>query len=356
MSAATPRYGLQFTTHLANDHSAQQLVSLANVAQRRGLHQIWVNDNAGYRSQTVVLSAIAARVPIAVGTAIMVPYLHHPVDEASALITLSELGEGREVCVGMARGDIGQATQHIRQTRPVAMVEQYAGFLRRAVAGEPVPYGEFPVLCEYFNLNPEGRFHSRVPARGPISFFGGGVGPLALAATGRAMDGLLSSGTFLPLARVGRLAPMHAVAEAAGRETHPGKRLRKVCELNVSISRDRLAAVEFPKRQVSHSVLQWEKLNFSDEEYARLGVLRSQVHALQDHYRAGGSVEDAAALVTDEMLRAYYLAGTAEDVAEDLRTYSRLAVELGYEQIVFAKLGPDYAEAIDALTELLPHL
>lgn len=103
-------------------------------------------------------------------------------------------------------------------------------------------------------------------------------------------------------------------------------------------------------------MLQWEKLGFSDEEYARLGVRRSQVQALQEHYRAGGSVEQAAALVTDEMLHAYYLAGTAEDVAEDLRTYSRLAVGLGYEQIVFAKLGPDYAQAIDALTELLPHL
>lgn len=354
---ALPRYGLQFTTHLANDHSVQELVSLARVAQTRGMHQVWVNDNAGYRSQTVILSAMAASVPIHVGTAIMVPYFHHPVDQAGALITVAELAEDREVCVGMARGDIGQAAQHVRQTKPVSMVEQYARFLRLAVTGNAVPYGDFPVLCEYFNLNPDGRFQSRIAATAPVTFFGGGVGPLALAATGRAMDGLLSSGTFLPLARVGRLSAMHATAQAAAVATDPGKRLRKVCELNVSVSGDRAAAVKFPKRQTSHSVLQWEKLGFTDEEYAKLGVRRSEVHALQEHYRAGGSVEDAAALVTDDMLRACYLAGTPEDVAEDLRTYSALAVELGYEQIIFAKLGPNYREAIDLLTkELMPNL
>ena len=354
---ARPAYGLQFTTHLANDHSVQELVRLASVAQTRGMYQIWVNDNAGYRSQTVILSAMAALVPIRVGTAIMVPYFHHPVDEAAALITLAELAEGREISVGIARGDIGQAAQHVRQDKPVSMVEQYARFLRLAVSGESVPYSDFPLLCDYFNLNSDGRFQSRIAAPGPVSFFGGGVGPLALAATGRSMDGLLSSGTFLPLARVGRLSDMHATAEAAAQATQPDKRLRKVCELNVSLSSDRAAAVEFPKRQASHSVLQWEKLGFTDEEYAKLGVRRSEVHALQEHYRAGGSVEDAAALVTDEMLRACYLAGRPEDVADDLRTYSALAVELGYEQIIFAKLGPHYGEALDLLTkELVPSL
>jgi hypothetical protein len=70
---------------------------------------------------------------------------------------------------------------------------------------------------------------------------------------------------------------MLATADEAARELDPNKRLRKVCELNVSISSDRDKAIEFPRRQVSHSILQWEALGFTAEEYAQLGVRREQV-------------------------------------------------------------------------------
>src|SRR5215510_10111101 len=70
--------GLQFVTHLANHYTVPDLVRLAQVAADKGFKQIWVNDNIRYRSQIVVLTAIAARVPIRLGTAIMVPYFHNP--------------------------------------------------------------------------------------------------------------------------------------------------------------------------------------------------------------------------------------------------------------------------------------
>jgi Coenzyme F420-dependent N5,N10-methylene tetrahydromethanopterin reductase and related flavin-dependent oxidoreductases len=353
----TPRFGLQFTTHLANDHSVRELVRLADLAQQRGFHQVWINENIGFRSQAVTLSAIAASIPINIGTAITVPYFHHPLDVVATLTTLAELGEGRELCVGVARGDLGQADQHVQITQPLAMVEQFTRFARLAVSGTTVKYADFPVLQRYFNLAPHGRFTSMVPGCGRFAFFGGGNGPKALAATGRAMDGLLSSGTFLPLARIGRLRTMHRVAEDAAAGSQPGKKLRKVCELNVSLSLDRCAAIEFPKRQVAHSVLQWEALGFTDAEYAQLGVQRSDVLALQRHWQVGGTLDGAAHLVTDEMLHACYLAGTPEDVARQLRTYCALALELGYEQIIFAKLGPDYRAAIELLSEqILPSL
>ena len=69
--------GLQFVTHLANHYTVPDLVRLAQLAADRGFKQIWVNDNIRYRSQTVVLTAIASQVPIHLGTAIMVPYFHN---------------------------------------------------------------------------------------------------------------------------------------------------------------------------------------------------------------------------------------------------------------------------------------
>lgn len=349
--------GLQFVTHLANHYTVPDLVRLANLAQRKGFEQLWVNDNIRYRGQLVVLSAIAAQVPIRLGTAVLVPYFHHPLDVADSLAALSELCEGREISVGISRGDLGQAPQHVEIFKPITIVRETAQFLRRVLEGEEVAYSEYPALLHYYRLKPAGKMKLAFRPPSPFRFYGGGNGPQALRMTGRVMDGLISSGTFIPLLRSGRLPEMLKRAEEAAREADPKKRLRRICELNVSLSRDHAQAVEFPKRQVAHSILQWEALGFTPEEYARLGVRRESVLELKERFAAGATVEEAARLVTEEMVRAYYAAGRPEEVVEQIIELARAAAELGYDQIAFAKLGPDYEEAINLLAgEVLPAL
>ena len=88
MAVFRAEIGLQFVTHLANQHTLPDLVRFAALACDKGFEQIWVNDNLRYRSQIVVLTAIAARVPIRIGTAILVPYFHNPMDVADGLASL----------------------------------------------------------------------------------------------------------------------------------------------------------------------------------------------------------------------------------------------------------------------------
>ena len=104
MAGFEGKLGLQFVVHLANRYTAKQVVELAELAHRRGFERIWINANARYRSQIVLLSAIAARVPIGIGTAILVPYLHHPIEVVDSLATLSELADGREIGFGLYLG------------------------------------------------------------------------------------------------------------------------------------------------------------------------------------------------------------------------------------------------------------
>jgi alkanesulfonate monooxygenase SsuD/methylene tetrahydromethanopterin reductase-like flavin-dependent oxidoreductase (luciferase family) len=171
------------------------------------------------------------------------------------------------------------------------------------------------------------------------------------------MDGLISSGTYIPMLKAGRLPGMLATAEEAARKLDPTKRLRKVCELNVSISRDREKAIEFPKRQVAHSILQWEALGFTAEEYARMGVRREQVLQLKRAFESGATIEEAAKLVTELMVKTYYAAGRPEEVRDQIIELVGAAGRLGYDQVAFAKLGPDYEEAINLLAkDVLPGL
>ena len=147
MAIFTGELGLQFVTHLANHYTVPDLVRLAQFAGDKGFKQIWVNDNIRYRGQLVVLTAIAARVPIQLGTAIMVPYFHNPLDVADCLAALAELCEGREIGVGIARGDLGQSPQHVQSLKPLAMVSQTAVSAQRAwrrgscLSGLPVAAG-----------------------------------------------------------------------------------------------------------------------------------------------------------------------------------------------------------------------
>jgi len=349
--------GLQFVTHLANHYTVPELVRLAALAHEKGFDQIWINDNIRYRGQMVILTAIAARVPIRLGTAVLVPYFHQPLDLADSLAALSELCNGREISIGLARGDLGQAAQHIEIFKPIALVRETAQFLRQALRGEDVPYDHFPVLREYYRLNRKGRFRLAFEPLSPFRFYGGGNGPQALRMCGRVMDGIITSGTFIPMVRAGRQARMLAKAEKAAEGVDPRKRLHKICELNVSISADRAKAMEFPRRQVAHSVLQWEALGLGPDEYAKLKVDRKEVLTLAQHFQAGGTVEEAAALVSDDMIRANYAAGTPDEVVEQILELLGSASDLGYDQVAFAKLGPDYDEAINLIaSEVMPAL
>ena len=351
MAKFSGELGLQFVTHLANHYSLRDLMRLAQLGADSGFCQIWLNDNIRYRNQMVVLTAIASQVPIRLGTAIMVPYFHNPLDMADSFAALSELCEDREISIGIARGDLGQAPQHLQAAKPIAMVRETTQLLRRALAGEAFSYGEYPFLCDYYRLQENGKFQLAFKPQANFKFYGGGNGPQALRLCGRVMDGLLSSGTYIPMLKAGRLPAMIATAENAAKDLNPNKRLRKVCELNVSISSNRDHAIEFPKRQVAHSILQWEALGFTPEEYNRMGVAREQVLKLKAAFESGATVEQASALVTDQMLRCYYAAGKPEEVRDQIIELVGAAGQLGYDHVAFAKLGPDYDEAIKLLAE-----
>ena len=349
--------GLQFVTHLANQYTVRDLVRLAHLAADNGFQQIWVNDNIRYRGQIVVLTAIASQVPIRLGTAIMVPYFHNPLDVADSLGALSELCEDREISVGIARGDLGQSPQHVQPLRPVAMVSETVQLLRQALSGQELNYADYPFLQEFYHLNPSGRFRLAFKPRSRFKFYGGGNGPQALRMCGRIMDGLISSGTYIPMLKAGRLPGMLAAADHAAQEIDPAKRLRKVCELNVSISSNRVKAIEFPKRQVAHSILQWEALGFTADDYGKMGVTREQVLSLKRAFETGATVEEASELVTEHMVKTYYAAGRPEEVRDQIIELVGAAGRLGYDQVAFAKLGPDYEESINLLAgQVMPAL
>src|SRR5688572_7817926 len=95
-----------------------------------------------------------------------------------------------------------------------------------------------------------------------------------------------------------------------------------------------------------------------DSEHASLVVVYpAAVHDIKQMFEHGQTIEEAASLVTDKMVDAGFIAGRPKDCVEKVEEMCEQAASYGFDQICFAKLGPDYTEAIEILgNDLLPSI
>jgi alkanesulfonate monooxygenase SsuD/methylene tetrahydromethanopterin reductase-like flavin-dependent oxidoreductase (luciferase family) len=331
-------------------------VDFGRAAHAGGVSQLWVTDNLQSRNPFVVLAALAGSVPLKLGTAVTVQYFRNPVDVADAVATLTELMDGREFGLGLARGN--RRTPHFVQvTKPVSMLRETAQCLRRLLAGETLNFAAYPALASYFNLVPHASFQLNFRPRSPVLLYCGGNGPKALAVGGAHMDGIIFGGTFLSEVRAGYMAGLLQVADeaaaAAGR-THP---LRRVAEIKLSVARDGRAAREFTKRSVAGRIVSLRERGFNDVDFHGLGIAPADVDRLQQAEHAGGEARDYPELVTAAMIDAIFVAGDPSQCRDKMQEVSTMARAHGYRQLMFSELGPDLDQGLRLLCdEILPHL
>jgi len=82
-----------------------ELFKLGQIAKTGGVEQLWVTDNLECSNSFVVLPALAAKIPINLGTALTVQYFRCPVDAADSIASISELMDGSELSIGLGRGN-----------------------------------------------------------------------------------------------------------------------------------------------------------------------------------------------------------------------------------------------------------
>lgn len=203
---------VKFALQTASHYGTADWLRLARLAHDEGFTQVWLNDNLGQRQIFVLLAAIAAQVPIAVGTSVITPYFRNPVDLAGSLATLGELSDGRPVRVGIARGDAAYAGRQIAMPKPLAMVRETVLAVRELLLGRSVAFRDFPTVADYHHIAPQQEFRLASAPRGDVKFFCGGNGPKILKIAGAVVDGALIGNHFIPLVRSGRLPGLLEIA------------------------------------------------------------------------------------------------------------------------------------------------
>jgi alkanesulfonate monooxygenase SsuD/methylene tetrahydromethanopterin reductase-like flavin-dependent oxidoreductase (luciferase family) len=341
---------LKFALQSATQYGTPDVVRLARLALGQGFKQIWVNDNLGQRNIFVVLAAIAAQVPIKLGTAIVVPYFRNPVDIADSLAALSELTEGREVSVGIARGESARAGQQVEMPNPVAMVRETTLAIKALLAGDSVKFRDYPTACAYHHIHPEQEFRLDFSPGAPMRFYCGGHGKRILKVAGEVMDGIYFGDHAIPVMRAGRLDAFLAVARAASATRSQGR--FDICELDISLSRDRASAFAYARPFAAHVLVHLEGMGFTADDFQSLAIEPRLVDSLIEACRGGATIQAASALLSDDVVKSCFVVGSPEECRDQLAALMDEAERLKFSQMAFAKLGPDYHEAISLLRDI----
>ncbi len=348
--------GVQFHLPTYAHVPLPQLVDLAREGEKRGVSQLWVTDNLRSRQSYVVLAAMACNLNIKLGTAVTVQYFRNPVDLADSVATLSELMDGRELSIGLGRGN-PRTPRLIRTPRPVAVLRETAQTLRRLLNGEGVSFSDYPALLEYYHFNPAATFQLNFRPSSPVSIFCGSNGPRGLAVGGRDMDGLIFGGHYLAALRTGRVPELLDIFNRAIPPERNAPETPRVAEIKISLSRDAEKAREWVKESAGHRVLNMYRQGYTYEDIERLGVAIPDITRLDEAEKGGASSAEFDALVTESMVDAIFIAGSAGECAERMVEVQAVARAQGFTQLMFSELGPNVEEAMDLLCgEVVPAL
>jgi alkanesulfonate monooxygenase SsuD/methylene tetrahydromethanopterin reductase-like flavin-dependent oxidoreductase (luciferase family) len=100
--------------------------------------------------------------------------------------------------------------------------------------------------------------------------------------------------------------------------------------------------------------LRWR--GYSADEIRKLGIKPEEVDLLEEAKKSsGGTSQELAHLVTDEMIDAFYIAGDLDQCRAQVAELLEMAEHHEFEQIIFSGISADFREGLQLLAqEIVP--
>lgn len=287
------------TIALQSDKTATEYAALARAVETHGFDGLSVYSDLGFQPPMAPLMVAAdVTTGLRLGPSCLNPYLLHPVEIAGQVAALDEASGGRAY-LGLARGSwLNQVG--VQQDRPLAHLEDTVHIVRRLLAGDRSGY-----TGRAFTIEP-GFALQYTPVRRELDVLLGVWGPRGAALAGRVADEVKIGGS----ASADMVAQMRswvdAAADAAGRS--PGA--VSVCAGAVTVvDTDGARARAAARREVAMYV----------DVVARLDPTAGVDPGLLVRLRAllaEGRVDEAGALLSDDLLDRFCFAGTPAQIVE----------------------------------------
>jgi alkanesulfonate monooxygenase SsuD/methylene tetrahydromethanopterin reductase-like flavin-dependent oxidoreductase (luciferase family) len=307
--------GVAFPGRDAAAHVAER----APIAEQAGFDSLWfIEDYFTMGAFALAGAAAAVTTRIGLGLGVVNPYTRHPALLAMESAALASVAPGR-VVLGLGTGVRRwiEDQMGIPAARPLATLRDCVDVVRRLWAGERVTRDGRDFSLRDVALEWK-------PAQPHLPIVLGVKGPRALALAGAIADGVVCSIMSSP-AHVRRVRETAGAARRRAGQTGP---FPVAAYLPVAIDRDAAAA----RRSVRPLLAQYLAHLHGQMIVADAGVSEAETLAIRNQ-RARG--ESGAALVTEEHIDSFALAGTADHARRQLSRW----VEAGLDVPIALPVG-----------------
>jgi 5,10-methylenetetrahydromethanopterin reductase len=310
----TVRIGVAFDGFVTTGEA----IALAKHAVQAGAQSLWVAEHLGYREAitTCAAFALAAPEPMLVPTAVS-PYLWHPTPTAMALATLDELAPGRAaVALGVGNPMFLQESGQ-KLEKPLRAMREFIEAMRQLWSTEPAHMdGEFVRLA--------GARLAFKPNRIPI--YVAAIGPEMLQLAGRIADGVaLSAGLSTDSVR----KSLALCAQGAAKDERDQKDFRRAGYIFFGTSNDAREAVDTVRAKLAFVM----RNKFLAQNIKDSGIPVD--HEAVIAAIAKRDMQGAAALVPDEAVEAFAVAGSPDHCLRRLRDF----IDAGIDEPVLSLVG-----------------
>ena len=290
--------------------TANEVVNFVIEAEKLGLDVCWVAEAWGSDAPSA-LGYIAARTDrMLLGSGVLQVGTRSPVMVAQTAITLSNLLNGRFLLgLGASGPQVIEGLHGVSFSRPLARIAETVDIVRQAFAGGKISYAgkEFQIPRPGGEAVPM-RLSTR--PEHTISIYLAALSPAMLRLTGRIADGWLGT-SFVPEgAGDAYFSHLDEGLAAAGR-TRADIDICQGAEVAFASDEDELRGmVAGRKKELAFSLggMGSSSTNFYNQAYSRQGWADVAAEVRERWQR--GDRENAAGLVTDEMVLATTLIGT----------------------------------------------
>lgn len=306
------------------DFPVPQMMHYANMADDHGLDSFWLHEHSfGRDALSYLNSAAQSTKRIRLGAGCLSPYLHHPVLLAMSIMTLQEASKGR-VVLGLGTGfPLRLDAMGIKHDRPISALRETIGICREIWNG-----GSVSLDGKSFSLKNVKSIAGKVDRMIPIYIAGWKAQMLSL--TGALADGYIAKGGE-SVQSLGRIIS----GIRASIEKHSRRRtdVRVCAYLLTFVGDSRAGAFEVARKDPFVNYM----LSVQDDYlFEETGISPELKKPIAENYFKG-RLGESSKYVTNEMLGAFTLCGTSDEVAERIEEYVRVGLDLPILQPISIK-------------------
>jgi 5,10-methylenetetrahydromethanopterin reductase len=320
------KYGIEFVPNI----SAKKLVNYSIEAENAGFKYIWITDHYSNRDVYVILTLLSMNTSKAIlGTGVTNPYLRHPVQTATTILSLAEISSGR-VAFGIGAGDaVTLKSIGVPRKLPLTAVRETIEIFKSILGGKQTYQGKL------YNLN-QARLNYKIKAKVPVYI--GAQGEKMLQLAGKIGDGVLINASH-PNDISFALKNIKIGVEQSNRSIDE---IDVTAYTSFSIGKDYKKAIRAASPVVAFIV------GGAPEKVLEKHDISLDKGADIKNKLLKGDIPGAIASVTQDMIDAFSITGTPEECLERIDKLKKLGVT---QFVVGSPIGAKKSEAIKLIGE-----